>query len=96
MKLFTIAIGSDHAGFAYKEAIKALLLAEGHTVRDFGTQTDASCDYPDFIRPTAEAVAPATTCTHPRAGTEATLDRHGRALGRQRHRLCAHGVSGAR
>jgi len=57
MKLFTIAIGSDHAGFAYKEAIKALLLAEGHTVRDFGTQTDASCDYPDFIRPTAEAVA---------------------------------------
>src|SRR5471030_1778256 len=56
-KLFTIAIGSDHAGFAYKEAIKAMLLAEGHTVRDFGTYSDAPCDYPDFIRPTAEAVA---------------------------------------
>lgn len=57
MKKFTIAIGSDHAGFAYKEAVKAMLLAEGHTVRDFGTDSDASCDYPDFIRPVAEAVA---------------------------------------
>ena len=53
---FTIAIGSDHAGFAYKEAIKAMLLADGHTVRDFGTHSDAACDYPDFIRPVAEAV----------------------------------------
>lgn len=34
-----------------------MLLAEGHTVRDFGTYTADSCDYPDFIRPTAEAVA---------------------------------------
>ncbi len=57
MSHFTIAIGSDHAGFAYKEAIKAMLLSAGHTVRDFGTYSDASCDYPDFIRPTAEAVA---------------------------------------
>lgn len=56
-RTFTIAIGSDHAGFAYKEAIKAMLLAEGHTVRDFGTYSDAACDYPDFIRPVAEAVA---------------------------------------
>ncbi len=54
---FTIAIGSDHAGFTYKEAIKAMLLAGGHTVRDFGTHSDAACDYPDFIRPVAEAVA---------------------------------------
>ena len=57
MKRFTIALASDHAGFAYKEAIKAQLLAEGHTVRDFGTHSDASCDYPDWIRPAAEAVA---------------------------------------
>lgn len=57
MTRFTIAIGSDHAGFAYKEKIKDMLLAEGHTVRDFGTHSDASCDYPDFIRPVAEAVA---------------------------------------
>ncbi len=57
MKTFSIAIGSDHAGFKYKEAIKSMLLAEGHTVRDFGTYSEDSCDYPDFIRPTAEAVA---------------------------------------
>src|SRR5690606_4607412 len=57
MKRFTIAIGSDHAGFAYKEKIKEALLAQGHTVRDFGTHSDAACDYPDFIRPVAEAVA---------------------------------------
>jgi ribose 5-phosphate isomerase B len=57
MKIFTIAIGSDHAGFAYKEKIKAELLAEGHTVRDFGTTSEAPVDYPDFIRPVAEAVA---------------------------------------
>jgi ribose 5-phosphate isomerase B len=54
---YSIAIGSDHAGFKYKEAIIAALLADGHTVRDFGTYSDASCDYPDWIRPTAEAVA---------------------------------------
>ena len=52
-----LAIGSDHAGFAYKQAIKTLLLADGHTVRDFGTDSEAPCDYPDVIRPVAEAVA---------------------------------------
>jgi ribose 5-phosphate isomerase B len=57
MKSFTIAIGSDHAGYHYKEAIKAALIAAGHTVRDFGTDSDTPCDYPDFIRPVAEAVA---------------------------------------
>ncbi len=53
----SIAIGSDHAGFAYKEKIIAMLLDEGHTVRDMGTYSEASCDYPDFIRPVALAVA---------------------------------------
>ena len=52
-----LAIGSDHAGFAYKEAIKSMLVADGHTVRDFGTTSDAPVDYPDFIRPVAQAVA---------------------------------------
>jgi ribose 5-phosphate isomerase B len=52
-----IAIGSDHAGFAYKEQIKALLPSLGHEVRDFGTDSEAPVDYPLFIRPTAEAVA---------------------------------------
>lgn len=54
---FSIAIGSDHAGFAYKGKIIAMLLAEGHTVKDMGTHTDESCDYPDFIYPVARAVA---------------------------------------
>lgn len=53
----TISIGSDHAGFLYKEAIKAHLQAQGHTVLDFGTTSTESCDYPKFIRPAAEAVA---------------------------------------
>jgi len=52
-----LAIGSDHAGFAYKEAIKAMLAASGHSVRDFGTSSEAPVDYPDFVRPVAEAVA---------------------------------------
>lgn len=52
-----IAIGSDHAGFEYKERIKRFLTEGGHDVIDFGTDSDASCDYPEFIRPAAEAVA---------------------------------------
>ena len=57
MRTFKIAIGSDHAGFKYKEAIKTMLLENGHTVRDFGTHSEVACDYPDFVRPVAEAVA---------------------------------------
>ncbi|MDE1171056.1 MAG: ribose 5-phosphate isomerase B [Verrucomicrobium sp.] len=53
----TLAIGSDHAGFKYKEAIRAHLAAKGYAVRDFGTHSEEACDYPVFIRPTAEAVA---------------------------------------
>ncbi len=53
----TIAIGSDHAGFRYKEAIKQYLITLGHEVVDKGTDSEASVDYPRFIRPVAEAVA---------------------------------------
>ena len=52
-----IAIASDHAGFKYKEQIKIVLIEQGHEVRDLGTHSNESCDYPDFIRPAAEAVA---------------------------------------
>ena len=52
-----IALGSDHAGFDYKERIKVLLKDLGHDVRDFGTFSDAPVDYPTFIRPVAQAVA---------------------------------------
>lgn len=52
-----IALGTDHAGFEYKEAIKAMLIDKGHTVKDFGTNSNESVDYPLFIRPAAESVA---------------------------------------
>src|SRR6202047_2927198 len=53
-----IAIGSDHAGFQYKEAISEYLRREGHEVQDLGTYAAAPpVDYPLFIRPVAEAVA---------------------------------------
>ena len=52
-----IALASDHAGFEYKQAIHAWLTARGHEVRDFGTFSTERVDYPDFIRPAAEAVA---------------------------------------
>lgn len=52
-----IAIGTDHAGYRYKEKIKKFLTEAGHEVQDFGTFSDESCDYPDFIFPVAKAVA---------------------------------------
>lgn len=52
-----IALGTDHAGFAHKEAIKSMLESDGYTVKDCGTFSAESCDYPDFVRPAAEAVA---------------------------------------
>lgn len=52
-----IAIGSDHAGFEYKEAIRRHLLQLGHEVQDFGAYSAESVDYPKFIRPVALAVA---------------------------------------
>ena len=52
-----IAIGSDHAGFQYKEKIRDFLKSLGHSVADFGTHSEQPVDYPLFIRPVAEAVA---------------------------------------
>ena len=55
-----ISIGSDHAGFRYKEKIKGMLKEMGHEVLDFGTDSEEPCDYPLFIRPAAEAVTRGT------------------------------------
>jgi ribose 5-phosphate isomerase B len=52
-----IGIGSDHAGYRYKEEIKKYLAQLGHEVKDFGTNSEMTVDYPAFIRPVAEAVA---------------------------------------
>ncbi len=52
----SLIIGSDHAGFEYKEALKKKLQQEGYTVRDVGTNSPDSVDYPDFAHPVAEAI----------------------------------------
>ena len=52
-----ISIGSDHAGFKYKEEIKKYLESKGHEVIDCGTNSLESCDYPIFGRTAAELVA---------------------------------------
>ena len=51
-----IAIASDHAGFHYKELVKNYLLTKGLDVIDFGTASEAPCDYPDFVIPAAKAL----------------------------------------
>ena len=51
-----IAIGSDHAGFQYKERIKAYLIERGETVRDYGTDSEVPVDYPPIMRRVALAV----------------------------------------
>lgn len=51
-----IAIGCDHAGFEYKEQLKSWLEKNGYSVKDFGTYSKGSVDYPDFAHPVANAV----------------------------------------
>ena len=52
-----LAIGSDHGGFALKQAVMAHLEKRGLAYKDYGTYSEASCDYPDFGRAVAQAVA---------------------------------------
>jgi ribose 5-phosphate isomerase B len=52
-----ISLGTDHAGFRYKEKVKELLATLGHEVKDCGAFSEEPVDYPLFIRPAAEAVA---------------------------------------
>lgn len=56
MKKATIALGCDHAGFEYKELIRKYLEEKDYTVKDFGTYSTDSVDYPDFVHPLATAV----------------------------------------
>jgi len=53
----TIVIASDHAGYLYKEKIKRFLADRSYTVADYGTSSEEPVDYPDFMRPAAQAVA---------------------------------------
>lgn len=51
-----VAIGSDHAGFEYKDDLISFLEGKGIVFHDFGTHTTDSVDYPDFAHPVATAV----------------------------------------
>jgi ribose 5-phosphate isomerase B len=55
-KTKTLAFGSDHAGFELKEFLKIRLAESGYSIRDFGTNSPDSVDYPDFAHPVASAV----------------------------------------
>ncbi|MSV30037.1 MAG: RpiB/LacA/LacB family sugar-phosphate isomerase, partial [Bryobacterales bacterium] len=52
-----IAVAADHAGYALKEKLRRKLVAEGHEVADYGTNSGESCDYPDFAQAVANDVA---------------------------------------
>lgn len=52
-----IAVGADHAGVFFKNDIVKLLEKEGYEVKDFGTYSDESCDYPIYAKAVADAVA---------------------------------------
>jgi len=56
MTIHKIAIGGDHAGYPYKKAIKELLAERDIAVKDFGTDSEDSVDYPDFVHPVASMV----------------------------------------
>jgi ribose 5-phosphate isomerase B len=51
-----IALGADHAGYALKEKVKGILQSKGYEIKDYGTYSDESTDYPDYVHPLAEAV----------------------------------------
>lgn len=51
-----IAIGADHAGYEYKEHLRKWLERNGYALKDFGTYSNESADYPDFAHPVASAV----------------------------------------
>jgi ribose 5-phosphate isomerase B len=57
MRTFSLAIGSDHAGFQTKETLKGYLAEQGYILKDFGAFSDQSVDYPDHAHPLADAVA---------------------------------------
>jgi ribose 5-phosphate isomerase B len=52
-----VALASDHGGYLLKEAVKAALDEDGVPYKDYGTDSENSCDYPDFAAPAARAVS---------------------------------------
>jgi ribose 5-phosphate isomerase B len=52
----SLGIAADHAGYEFKEKIKEELISEGYEVKDYGTYSTESTDYPDYAHPLAKAV----------------------------------------
>ena len=52
-----VALACDHGAYEYKMIVKEMLEEMGHEVKDFGCDSDASVDYPDYAGPAAQAVA---------------------------------------
>lgn len=52
-----IAIACDHGGYKLKEVLKKAMESQGYEVVDFGTNSEESCDYPDYAHKAAKAVA---------------------------------------
>jgi ribose 5-phosphate isomerase B len=52
-----VAIGCDHAGFEYKNELILHLEKKGLKIKDFGSFSNESVDYPDYVHPTAQSVA---------------------------------------
>jgi ribose 5-phosphate isomerase B len=57
MRTYRIAIGCDHAGYETKVQLVKFLEDQGHRLKDFGTYSPDSIDYPDYARPVAQSVA---------------------------------------
>ena len=55
MKVKTVGLASDHAGYALKQFVKEYLAEKGYAYKDFGTDSEASCDYADYAHPLARA-----------------------------------------
>lgn len=56
MEIKTVGLACDHAGFPLKQFVLDYLEKKGYPVKDFGTYSDKSVDYPDFAHPLAEAI----------------------------------------
>jgi len=56
MEKLSIGLAADHAGFNFKEKLKEELIKEGYQIKDYGTYSEESTDYPDYAHPLAEAV----------------------------------------
>ena len=56
MEVKTVGLASDHAGYALKQFVKEYLAEKGYAYKDFGTDSETSCDYADYAHPLARAV----------------------------------------